>query len=235
MVYKKGIMKYNKNKCAIFTKEEKMLNHLILHANDVPNAIGLLDGKMGIALVLAHYARCSRKKNIEHAADFLVENVMNQLTTTVSIDFANGLSGIGWGIEYLIQNNYMKGCGADILQNIDERIMQFDVTRIKDWSLEKGLLGILHYMLYHLQGVNKSGSTVFDDSYLTSWKSVLEDKELWYNQLQKGLHKEVDFYKPDLRMFIKQQSRVDTKKLSLKDGLAGKLELRMQNKQYALN
>lgn len=228
-------MKYNKNKCAIFTKEEKMLNHLILHANDVPNAIGLLDGKMGIALVLAHYARCSRKKNIEHAADFLVENVMNQLTTTVSIDFANGLSGIGWGIEYLIQNNYMKGCGADILQNIDERIMQFDVTRIKDWSLEKGLLGILHYMLYHLQGVNKSGSTVFDDSYLTSWKSVLEDKELWYNQLQKGLHKEVDFYKPDLRMFIKQQSRVDTKKLSLKDGLAGKLELRMQNKQYALN
>lgn len=228
-------MKYNKNKCAIFTKEEKMLNHLILHANDVPNAIGLLDGKMGIALVLAHYARCSRKKNIEHAADFLVENVMNQLTTTVSIDFANGLSGIGWGIEYLIQNNYMKGCGADILQNIDERIMQFDVTRIKDWSLEKGLLGILHYVLYHLQGVNKSGSTVFDYSYLTSWKSVLEDKELWYNQLQKGLHKEVDFYKPDLRMFIKQQSRVDTKKLSLKDGLAGKLELRMQNKQYALN
>lgn len=228
-------MKYNKNKCAIFTKEEKMLNHLILHANDVPNAIGLLDGKMGIALVLAHYARCSRKKNIEHAADFLVENVMNQLTTTVSIDFANGLSGIGWGIEYLIQNNYMKGCGADILQNIDERIMQFDVTRIKDWSLEKGLLGILHYVLYHLQGVNKSGSTVFDYSYLTSWKSVLEDKELWYNQLQKGLHKEVDFYKPDLRMFIKQQSRVDTKKLSLKDGLAGKLELRIQNKQYALN
>lgn len=235
MVYKKGTMKYNKNKCAIFTKEEKMLNHLILHANDVPNAIGLLDGKMGIALVLAHYARCSRKKNIEHAADFLVENVMNQLTTTVSIDFANGLSGIGWGIEYLIQNNYMKGCGADILQNIDERIMQFDVTRIKDWSLEKGLLGILHYVLYHLQGVNKSGSTVFDYSYLTSWKSVLEDKELWYNQLQKGLHKEVDFYKPDLRMFIKQQSRVDTKKLSLKDGLAGKLELRIQNKQYALN
>ena len=235
MVYKKGIMKYNKNKCAIFTKEEKMLNHLILHANDVPNAIGLLDGKMGIALVLAHYARCSRKKKIEHAADFLVENVMNQLTTTVSIDFANGLSGTGWGIEYLIQNNYMKGRGADILQNIDERIMQFDVTRFKDWSLEKGLLGILHYVLYHLQGANKSGSSVFDDSYLDSWKSVLEDNELLYNQLQKGLHKEVDFYKPNLRMFIKQQSRVDTKRLSLKDGIAGKLELQMQNKQYALN
>ena len=154
---------------------------------------------------------------------------MNQLTTTVSIDFANGLSGIGWGIEYLIQNNYMKGRGADILQNIDERIMQFDVTRFKDWSLEKGLLGILHYVLYHLQGANKSGSSVFDNSYLDSWKSVLEDNELLYNQLQKGLHKEVDFYKPNLRMFIKQQSRVDTKRLSLKDGLAGRLELLIQD------
>ena len=210
-------MRYNKSNYAIFTKEEKMLNRLILHANDVPSAIGLLDGKMGIALVLAHYARCRGKKKLEHAADFLVENVMNQLTTTVSIDFANGLSGIGWGIEYLIQNNYMKGCGADILQDLDERIMQVDVTRIKDWSLDKGLLGILHYVLYHLQGANKSGS------------SVLEDNELLYNQLEKGLHKEVDFYKPNLRMFIKQQSRVDTKRLSLKDGLASRLELLIQD------
>lgn len=231
MVYKKGIMKYNKNKCAIFTKEEKMLNHLILHANDVPNAIGLLDGKMGIALVLAHYARCSRKKKIEHAADFLVENVMNQLTTTVSIDFANGLSGIGWGIEYLIQNNYMKGCGADILQDLDERIMQVDVTRIKDWSLEKGLLGILHYVLYHLQGANKSELRVFDKPYLASWLSILKDNEDLHKLLQKGLDKEKDFYKSDLHIFIKQQSRVDTKKLSLENGLAGKIELLMLNNQ----
>ena len=224
-------MKYNKNKCAIFTKEEKMLNHLILHANDVPNAIGLLDGKMGIALVLAHYARCNRKKKIEHAADFLVENVMNQLTTTVSIDFANGLSGIGWGIEYLIQNNYMKGCGADILQDLDERIMQVDVTRIKDWSLEKGLLGILHYVLYHLQGANKSELRVFDKPYLASWLSILKDNEDLHKLLQKGLDKEKDFYKSDLHIFIKQQSRVDTKKLSLGNGLAGKIELLMLNNQ----
>ena len=224
-------MKYNKNKCAIFTKEEKMLNHLILHANDVPNAIGLLDGKMGIALVLAHYARCSRKKKIEHAADFLVENVMNQLTTTVSIDFANGLSGIGWGIEYLIQNNYMKGCGADILQDLDERIMQVDVTRIKDWSLEKGLLGILHYVLYHLQGANKSELRFFDKPYLASWLSILKDNEDLHKLLQKGLDKEKDFYKSDLHIFIKQQSRVDTKKLSLGNGLAGKIELLMLNNQ----
>lgn len=224
-------MKYNKNKCAIFTKEEKMLNHLILHANDVPNAIGLLDGKMGIALILAHYARCSRKKKIEHAADFLVENVMNQLTTTVSIDFANGLSGIGWGIEYLIQNNYMKGCGADILQDLDERIMQVDVTRIKDWSLEKGLLGILHYVLYHLQGANKSELRVFDKPYLASWLSILKDNEDLHKLLQKGLDKEKDFYKSDLHIFIKQQSRVDTKKLSLGNGLAGKIELLMLNNQ----
>ena len=224
-------MKYNKNKCAIFTKEEKMLNHLILHANDVPNAIGLLDGKMGIALVLAHYARCSRKKKIEHAADFLVENVMNQLTTTVSIDFANGLSGIGWGIEYLIQNNYMKGCGADILQDLDERIMQVDVTRIKDWSLEKGLLGILHYVLYHLQGANKSELRVFDKPYLASWLSILKDNEDLHKLLQKGLDKEKVFYKSDLHIFIKQQSRVDTKKLSLGNGLAGKIELLMLNNQ----
>lgn len=97
-----------------------MLNRLILHANDVPSAIGLLDGKMGIALVLAHYARCRGKKKLEHAADFLVESVMNLLTKTVSIDFANGLSGIGWGIEYLIHKSGKTKCARFEKRNVQK-------------------------------------------------------------------------------------------------------------------
>lgn len=109
--------------------------------------------------------------------------------------------------------------------------MQVDVTRIKDWSLEKGLLGILHYVLYHLQGANKSELRVFDKPYLASWLSILKDNEDLHKLLQKGLDKEKDFYKSDLHIFIKQQSRVDTKKLSLGNGLAGKIELLMLNNQ----
>ena len=156
----------------------------------------------------------------------------------VAKDELCGIDGLAGIIEcltgkilILIQNNYMKGCGADILQDLDERIMQVDVTRIKDWSLEKGLLGILHYVLYHLQGANKSELRVFDKPYLASWLSILKDNEDLHKLLQKGLDKEKDFYKSDLHIFIKQQSRVDTKKLSLGNGLAGKIELLMLNNQ----
>ena len=42
-----------------FTKEQRLLHQVVLHANDVP-ARGLFDGQMGIVLVLAEYARARR-------------------------------------------------------------------------------------------------------------------------------------------------------------------------------
>ena len=100
------------------SQEERLVNHLILHSNDCLN-IGLLDGKMGIALVLFHYARVYKSREFRFVAEYLLDQVIFSLTSRTSIGFADGLTGIGWGIEYLIQNGYMKGDSADICEVID--------------------------------------------------------------------------------------------------------------------
>jgi hypothetical protein len=52
-----------------------------------------------------------------------------------------GLTGIGWGIEYLIQNGSVKGESVEICEEIDYRIMETDPKRITDFSLETGFEG----------------------------------------------------------------------------------------------
>ena len=227
-------MHYKKDHIVSFSKEEKLLNHLVLHANDQPLAIGLLHGKMGIAITLAHYARIRGQHKLEFAADFLIEDILCRLSKTTSIDFSSGLSGIGWGIEYLIQQGYLKGCGADILAEIDAKIMEIDILRMNNWSLESGLVGLLHYMLIHLQGANISNKAVFDKSYLTSWKQLLalsegEEKTLIDGKTPIGLLEEAfagktNFYRFPLVYFVHPNKKIRMTNLSLSDGVAGLLE-----------
>ena len=218
-----------------FTKEERYLNHLVLHSHDVPSAIGLLKGEMGIALVLVHYARINKCCNIEKSADFIIANVLKRVSNTTTTDFATGLSGIGWGIEYLVQNNYMKGCGAEILQDVDKQIMNIDFSRCNNYSLFNGLKGYLHYAIAHIQGANISNKKVFDSSFVYSLleatrKSLKEfSKDIELKMLYENLHDCIagnrNVYSMDLTKFIKQNKKLEKNDLTLYSGYAGKIEL----------
>ena len=61
------------------SKVDRLVNHLVLHSNDTPN-IGLFDGKMGITLVLFHYARAYKSRDCRLVAEYLLEQVMSSLT-----------------------------------------------------------------------------------------------------------------------------------------------------------
>lgn len=87
--------------------------------------------------------------------------------------FASGLSGIGWGVEYLIQNGFVEGEGVEICEEIDQKIMKTDPRRIVDMSLDTGFEGILHYVVYHLQGAFKQNIRLpFDERYLSDLYAV---------------------------------------------------------------
>lgn len=137
------------------SQEDRLVNNLILHSNNILS-IGLLDGKMGIALVLFHYARVYKSRECRLVAEHLLDQVMSSLTSRTAIDFANGLTGIGWGIEYLIQNGYMKGDSADICEVIDRKLMEISISRLTDLTLDSGLEGFLHYLNAHIQGTRNS-------------------------------------------------------------------------------
>lgn len=221
-----------------FTKEQKLLHHLILHSHDVPGALGLFDGMTGIMLVLAHYARVRKMPVVESVSDYLMEHITKNLNKTGNVDFANGMAGIGWGIEYLIQNGYMSGCGTDLTGEMDERIMSVDIRRMSDANLEKGIRGLFHYVIAHMQGAILCGKAAFDRHYLTDWIETLQRKQAndpkqqeWRKmreQLESTLHGQ-QTYRFELSQFILPKQYAPMHHLGLRNGLAGYMELQLQN------
>lgn len=221
-----------------FTQEQKMLHHLILHSHDVPTAWGLFDGMTGIMLVLAHYARVHKMPVIEHVSDYLMEQITKNIAKTDSICLGNGMAGIGWGIEYLIQNGYMKGCGVELTQEMDERIMGLDIHRMDDDTMEKGLTGLFHYVMAHVQGAALQGRPAFDSQYLDSWSQVLQQRhkcfpqdkqwEKMANMLAKAINGQC-VYSLDLSQFVKPMRHAPFDLLGLRKGLAGYMELQLHN------
>ena len=157
-----------------FTKEQRALHKLIVDSIGMSD-IGLFDGKMGIILSLITYSRSNKLKCVEEMADFLMEQVLENMTKTSPLSFLNGITGIGWGIEYLIQKGYMPGCGADICTEIDNKLMSCDIRRVDDFSLEHGIYGWLHYIVAHIQGANRCGKQVFDRMYIIDLLAKLQE------------------------------------------------------------
>lgn len=161
-----------------FSPEEKdsflqrIAYHLILNASIVPNP-GLYHGKMGIVLFLYHYSRYSGKPNCEEFAGELLNEICNEIHDGIEIDFADGLCGIGWGIEYLLDYQFLVGDSLKILSEIDTRIMERDLLRVHDRSVETGLTGIGYYIHKHLHSPHKDpDKSPFDNVYLSNWHTV---------------------------------------------------------------
>lgn len=173
---------------------EKISNILMLKSKFITD-LGFLDGKMGIAISFANLSRhLSNDVYYDYMGD-LIDEIMDNIHKGLDISFMSGLSGIGWGIEYLIQNNYVVGSGVDICEEIDKRIMDIDPRRISDISLDTGFEGLLHYIIYHLQGAIKQKNILpFDEVYLTDIYSVC-NKISTINDIDSMLKKMIESYK----------------------------------------
>lgn len=153
--------------------ENERIAHVLMLKSFFLSDIGIFGGQTGVALAMSKFYE--HKKN-EIFSDFvfdLLELVISKTSKGLPFSFSNVLSGIGWGIEYLIQHKLVEGESVEICEEIDHKIMETDPRRIADYSLETGLEGLLHYVVYHLQGAMKQKSRLpFDNTYLSDIYSV---------------------------------------------------------------
>lgn len=219
----------------VFTKEQRALHKLIIDSIGVAD-IGLFEGKMGIILSIMTYSHRSKQRCIEDVADLLMEQVLGSITNVSPLSFSNGITGIGWGIEYLIQNGYMSGCGADICVEIDNKLMSCDIRRVDDFSLCHGIYGWLHYIVAHIQGANRCGKQVFDRMYIIDFISrlteyshnnvVIEEFKNLQNLLEEVLNGATDSYRFPLGEIVNKEIKFYLNNLSLQKGLAGYLMMK---------
>lgn len=193
--YYKGIFKYDfyyyeelNCRCVNFTdiveNREELLkdiaHHVILNTN-LTSGIGLLSGKTGIVLFLYHYSRYSGNEIYSQLAEKVLEDVFNYINANTLLDFYDGLMGIGWAVEYLYQNGFIQGDTNDILEDVDKKVIELFSPAIEDLNLNKGLGGIVHYVLARLYTIEKEGKkNPFTIDFLQQLyervKSILDNK-----------------------------------------------------------
>ncbi|GHS98500.1 hypothetical protein FACS189421_07220 [Bacteroidia bacterium] len=139
---------------------QRIARYLMLHGS-FTNNIGLLNGKTGIALFLYHYFRYTGKKLYDDFAGELIDEIYKEIHLETPLNFKDGLCGIAWGMEYLIKNRFVDANPDEILEDLDKRIVEWDVRRITDHSLETGLKGIAVYVTSRCENRGK------DNPYIT--------------------------------------------------------------------
>lgn len=161
----------------------QIVTHILQHIGSVPG-IGLLNGKMGCIVFFYAYSRNFKNKILENVAEDLLDKVWNEITSELPVNFANGLCGIGWAVEYLVEYRFIGGETSIILEELDKRVMERDPLRITDWSFNTGLGGILCYVACRLRSASLQGKeTPFDKIYLdnldVSASRLLTDEGAW--------------------------------------------------------
>ena len=168
---------------------EKIAQHLMLY-NSFADTIGLLDGKMGGVIFFFLYAKYSEKTIYEKFAYELLSEIYEDISRDTPIGFKDGLSGIAWGMDYLIYNKYVVTDDEDLLDELDELIIKAEVNKIQGASLETGLKGFAHYVISRKNNALLNHSIISID-YVRSLKKALEkvnkDEETFFLSQQLSL------------------------------------------------
>lgn len=82
---------------------------------------GLYNGRMGIIIVLYSGASFFDLKDVEEIADHLLDDLLDEIQQNIYLGFSNGITGVGWGINYLIKNNFVE-VDTDFFKDIDTLI-----------------------------------------------------------------------------------------------------------------
>ncbi len=134
----------------------------LVQAGRSTSCLGLTNGKMGIAIALFCYGRLSGELAYEEVASELLDDVCQNLNYSMPISFNDGLCGIGWGIEYLIQHGYVDADGDEILRDIDLYLIRcIHIYGLSGLSLRNGIVGLGRYILIRITPTFLFGDTFF--------------------------------------------------------------------------
>lgn len=135
--------------------------------NTYTGDIGLLQGKMGFAIMFFMYGRYHNNDIYISFGEDILDEVISGISSQTPYNFSSGLAGIAWGIEFLTHQNFIDCNTNEVCEEIDRDIIKIDIRRMTDKSMETGLEGILLYVLARIKGsMLQDRSHPFDKLYL---------------------------------------------------------------------
>ena len=142
---------------------KRIYYHLLLNESYF-SSIGLYFGKTGCLLFLAHYAKLLNDSVLDEIVLEVIDEIFEKAVSVNTMDIPTGLCGIGWGVEYILQNKLMEGDSDEILVELDDIIINKNTRLI---SSESDFSDILKYIVIRLTSISGNGTEIpFPNDYL---------------------------------------------------------------------
>lgn len=164
----------------LITEYEKKNSHI----SKKPN--GLFDGDIGDCISL--FVQSQDYSKLKQRAEILLDNIADNVNKISSCNFEDGLSGLGFAIEWLAQNNFININTDEVLEDIDDYLYK-EVVFKKSLSirLADGLLGKGLFFYKRLQAKNFNQNR-YKIICLNECLVLLSDELLnWFTNLEAGL------------------------------------------------
>jgi|GEM_PF-3273772 len=121
------------------------------------NNYSLHNGKTGLCLAYYLAGASFKNKNFTIKGTVLLTEIGENIDKIQGFNFANGLAGIGWAIEWLIQNGFLIANSDDVLEDMDDELYKTVVyTTSQNVSLKDGTIGKGLYFYKRLTACNPS-------------------------------------------------------------------------------
>jgi len=173
---------------------EKILVALIKNYKDndqSPDDLGLTNGKTGLGLAYFILSKYTKDQAFADKGFDMFDAVTENIAHINEINFSNGLAGIGWVIEWLVQNNFFEANTDEILEDVDNAIYKaLMFAPDNNLSLGNGTLGKLLYFFKRMQSINANVNrfkTITHETCLIVLTDELRDKLMGDNGLLKKL------------------------------------------------
>lgn len=153
---------------------ERIANHAMLNAGFSAD-LGLFNGKVGVVIFFMHYARYVQNSLYEEFAGELLDEIVSEIHFDLPLNFAEGLCGIGWAIQYLIDEKFIDGDANEILFEIDRKVLELNLLQMQDKSIEKGLWGVISYLRARNTISDSTSVQPFSDYSVLSYEQVFQN------------------------------------------------------------
>lgn len=133
--------------------------------------VNLWNGCMGYLIALCEYDAYAADDSLSDLGAELLERITSTLKMwrEYPISFAHGICGIGWGLAYLLRNDYIEGNFEKEFSIIDSKVMELNLERVTDYTFKTGLGGVYCYVAQRLHLAKISHTEVpFDKAYVQS-------------------------------------------------------------------
>lgn len=123
---------------------------------------GLMEGKMGRTLFYYELSRMTGIKSYNDMADLLLEEIVCDVERMKDTSLESGLSGIGWGVNYAIQNSFVDA-DEEVLDELENYLFTEDWEFIDIGST----FTFLSPAIYLLSKLGETPVSVPYDNYLS--------------------------------------------------------------------